>query len=175
MSTTPIDFSDLGGKMVQAPPAAPGETFDFSDLGGKVVQAAQGQVRNDVENTVIVPKGGESFEDTMKRAAAYGRTVTPEQISREVRTMPGKAAETLVAAPAIGAAGAAAITGAGAGAGAAVESALPRVLPGTVAGVKAIGAWAKEHPVLAYILYDQLVKHSALARFIKGAPAVAPE
>jgi hypothetical protein len=109
--TTNISFDDLGGKQVSGSP--PGQTLDFSDLGGKVVQAAQGQVRNDVGNTVIVPKEGESFADTMQRAAAYGRTVTPQQINAEMATAPKKVAQTLVAAPAIGAAGTAALAGAG--------------------------------------------------------------
>jgi len=113
MGGKPISFDDLGGKMVTPAAAPPGQTFDFSDLGGKVVQGASGQVRNDVGNTVIVPKEGESFDDTMKRAAAYGRTVTPDQINAEMRTAPGKVATTLAAAPAVGAAGTAALAGAG--------------------------------------------------------------
>ena len=108
-----ISFDDLGGKLVTSAPAPAGQSFDFSDLGGKVVQAAQGQVRNDVGNTVIVPKDDESFADTMRRAAAYGKTVTPQQINAEMRTAPGKAATVLAAAPAIGAAGAATLAGAG--------------------------------------------------------------
>src|SRR5205809_192697 len=55
----------------------------------------EGEQVNDVGNKVIVPKEGESFADTMKRAAAYGKTVTPEQINAEVRTMPDKAAQTV--------------------------------------------------------------------------------
>jgi len=77
-------------------------------------QAAQaGQITNDVGNTVIVPKEGESFADTMKRAAAYGKTVTPQQINAELATAPKKAAEVLAAAPIIGAGGAAALAAPG--------------------------------------------------------------
>ncbi len=77
-------------------------------------QAAQaGQITNDVGNTVIVPKEGESFADTMKRAAAYGKTVTPQQINAELATAPKKAATVLAAAPAIGAAGTAALASPG--------------------------------------------------------------
>jgi hypothetical protein len=72
-------------------------------------QDNSGTVRNDVGNKVIVPKPGESFEDTMQRAAAYGKTVTPTQINAELATAPTKAAEALVAAPVIGAAGTAAL------------------------------------------------------------------
>ncbi len=105
----------------QIPPPPAGYTLDSTSggyippppAGYKLDAPIPGQVTNDVGNTVIIPKQGESFADTMKRAAAYGRTVTPEQINAEVATMPGKAATTLAAAPAIGAVGAAGLTGAG--------------------------------------------------------------
>ena len=65
----------------------------------------EGEQTNDVGNTVIVPKDGENFADTMRRAAAQGQRTTPEQIQAEEKTMPGKAATVLAAAPAIGATG----------------------------------------------------------------------
>jgi hypothetical protein len=68
-----------------------------------------GEITNDVGNKVIVPKDGESFADTMKRAVAYHNSLTPEQrqaaIDKELKTMPGKVATTLAAAPVIGAVG----------------------------------------------------------------------
>jgi hypothetical protein len=69
-----------------------------------------GEQLNDVGNRVIVPKDGESFSDTMARAVASGKTVTQPQIDAEMRTAPAKVAQTLTAAPVIGAAGAAALT-----------------------------------------------------------------
>lgn len=51
-------------------------------LEAKVAQA--GTITNDVGNTAIVPKDGESFADTMKRAAAYGKTITQDQINKEL-------------------------------------------------------------------------------------------
>jgi hypothetical protein len=70
-----------------------------------------GEITNDVGNKVIVPKDGESFDETMKRAVQHYQSLSPEQrqaaIDKEVKTMPGKAATTLAAAPVIGAAGAA--------------------------------------------------------------------
>jgi len=72
-----------------------------------------GQLTNDVGNTVIVPKDGESFADTMHRAAAYGKTVTPSQVNAELATAPKKAATVLAAAPVIGAAGAASLAAPG--------------------------------------------------------------
>src|SRR5690242_8874056 len=67
-----------------------GNPFDEPLLSEKLeAEAAQaGQVTNDVGNTVIVPKEGESFADTMKRAAAYGKTVTQDQINKELATAP---------------------------------------------------------------------------------------
>jgi hypothetical protein len=38
--------------------------------------------------------------------------------------------------------------------GASIPAALPAVLPHTIEGVKALGAWAKENPMQAYILYQ---------------------
>jgi hypothetical protein len=118
--TLPENFDFQSGKAPQAaqpaqkannPDTLP-ENFDFS--GGSSNQSDTGEVKNDVGNTVIVPKepgtflhpyGEESFSDTMKRAANYGKTVTPEQISRETATMPAKVAQTVAAAPLIGAGG----------------------------------------------------------------------
>ncbi len=80
--------------------------------------APSGEVTNDVGNTVIVPKDGESFADTMKRAAAYGKTVTQDQINKEMASAPGKVATTLAAAPVIGAGGAASLAAPGEIAGA---------------------------------------------------------
>jgi|SRR5579864_475760 len=72
-----------------------------------------GQITNDVGNTVIVPKDGESFADTMKRAAAYGKTVTQDQLNKEEATIPKKAATVLAAAPVMGFGGAAGLAGLG--------------------------------------------------------------
>ena len=91
-----------------------------------------GETTNDVGNTVIVPKDGESFADTMQRAASYGKTVTPEQMNAEMRTAPAKAATVVAAAPAIGAAGTAAL-------------AAPGELAGTAERVLQISEKALEH------------------------------
>jgi hypothetical protein len=105
------------------------------DMSKATPLPGSGEVLNDVGNRVIVPRPGEEFADTMKRAVAAGKTVTQPQIDAEMKSAPAKVAETLTAAPVIGAAGAAALTGAdlGAyqamkGAGYAVE-ALKDILP----------------------------------------------
>jgi hypothetical protein len=35
-----------------------------------------------------------------------------------------------------------------------IDAVLPSVLPHTVEGIKAIGAWAEKHPVQTYMLYN---------------------
>jgi hypothetical protein len=126
MSTQSIDYAALA-KQAGAIQSQPGG-MDYAALAkqaGAISSSVPGQQTNDVGNTVIVPQDGESFQDTMRRAAAYGKTVTPGQINAEMRTAPAKAAETLAAAPAIGAVGTAALAGVGEGA-----SNLPRAFQG---------------------------------------------
>ena len=123
MSSTAVSpLEQLEQQSAQAQPptqAAPSSLSPLEQLEQQSAKAQpqqttpSGQVTNDVGNTVIVPKPGESFDDTMKRAAAYGQTVTPQQISAETATIPGKAATVLAAAPAIGAGGAAALAAPG--------------------------------------------------------------
>jgi hypothetical protein len=103
MGSTAIDLS---AGMVQRQ-----GTVDLS--AGLLPKAQSGAQVNDVGNLVITPRQGESFADTMQRAAAYGKTVTPQQINAEVQTIPGKAAATLAAAPTLGVAGTAALAGTG--------------------------------------------------------------
>jgi hypothetical protein len=56
----------------------------------------------------------------------------------------------------------------------AIAEALPAVIPSTIEGVKAIGAWAEAHPVHAYLLYNvikDLVPGAKKAiGLVKGAP-----
>ncbi len=73
---------------------------DEAGSGGLPTSTA-GQQTNDVGNTVIVPKNGEKFSDTMARAAAQGKKTTQADINREVATMPKRAA--VPAAPMAGA------------------------------------------------------------------------
>jgi hypothetical protein len=98
---------DLSAGMVQRQGAV-----DLS--AGLLPKAQSGAQVNDVGNLVITPRLGESFGDTMKRAAAYGKTVTPDQLNAEEATIPGKAATVLASAPAIGATGTAALASLGA-------------------------------------------------------------
>jgi hypothetical protein len=100
-----------------------GNPFDEPLASEKAeAKAAQaGQVTNDVGNTVIVPKDGESFADTMARAVKQSQSTTQDQINRELATAPKKAAQVLAAAPAIGAGGVTALAAPGEMYGAAIE------------------------------------------------------
>jgi hypothetical protein len=125
----------MGSQPTSAPP--PQGQGDLSPIEQLMQQQPQstdpsqsGQVTNDVGNTVITPKDGESFADTMKRAAAQGQQTTPDQINREIATMPGKAATVLAAAPAIGAGGATALAAPGELADLAIKHLAGNVLPG---------------------------------------------
>lgn len=111
-----------------------------------------GQVTNAEGNTVITPKDGESFEDTMKRAAAAGGNVSQDQINNEVAASPKKVAEVLAAAPALGFGGAAALAGVGEGT-AALKHIAATYGP---QAVKAIGEAAKAHPIVAKLLTHAL-------------------
>jgi hypothetical protein len=86
-----------------------------------------------------------------------------------LKTAPKKAATVLATAPILGAAGTAS--------GAAVNevaTALPSVIPHTIAGVKAVGEWAKANPIQAYLLYNVLKELIPGAKkamgVIKGVP-----
>jgi|ERR1022692_194137 hypothetical protein len=125
--------------------AAPESQDDLAAAYAKQSAPQEGEQKNDVGNTVIVPKDGESFADTMKRAAAQGKKTTPEMVNKEIATMPEKAAQVIAAAPIAGAAGAAGLES---------PAILPAVLPHTIEGIKAISAWATAHPVQAYMLYN---------------------
>jgi hypothetical protein len=95
------------------------------------------QIRNAAPPDVVTPKQGESFSDTMQRAVAMGKQVTPSQIANQTATGLIESPLALGATPVIGAAGAAGLAGAGeASAGA------PQV-------AKAIGDMAKAHPEAA--------------------------
>ena len=162
-------------------PVAPG-TFSMRDLmGDESSQPSQvetdprktGEITNEVGQKVIVPKDGESFSDTLKRAVAYHKSLTPEQqqaaLDAEAKTMPKKTIQTLGAAATIGAVGPAMMALPGE-----VAEALPSVLTHTIDGVKAVTAWASKNPVQAYLLFQvmkELVPGAKKAiGVVKGVP-----
>ena len=164
-----------------ATPTAPAGTFSVRDLMGDESQEVEtdprktGEITNDVGQKVIVPKDGESFADTMKRAVTYHKSLTPEQqqaaIDAETKTIPKKTAETLGAAATIGAVGPALFAAPGE-----IAEALPSVLTHTIDGVKAVTAWAGKNPVQAYLLFQvmkELVPGAKKAiGVVKGVPDV---
>jgi hypothetical protein len=130
-----------------AQPAAPQSNLSpLEQLEQKAQQVGtpSGQVTNDVGQQVVVPKDGESYSDTINRAVALTKQrqqngTQQQAVDAETSTIPAKAAETVAAAPLIGAAGTAA-------------SALPGELPEIVKAAGSIGKWVKENPVSALAL-----------------------
>jgi hypothetical protein len=133
---------------VEAQPADGNPFGDPALTSPEQAQADSGQFTNDVGNTVIVPKEGESFSDTMQRAVAQGKATTQDQINAELQTAPKKAAQTLAAAAGIGVGGTAALAAPGE-IGAALEHL--HAAYGAPA-LDAIEAAAKAHPVVAKLL-----------------------
>jgi hypothetical protein len=102
-------------------PVSPASGSDpFAEFGGHEAGSSDetstsndprqtGEITNDVGQKVIVPKDGEAFADTLKRAIAYHKSLTPEQqkaaLDAETATMPKKTAQTLGAAATIGVVG----------------------------------------------------------------------
>ncbi|MGO8794541.1 MAG: hypothetical protein ACLQLC_06940 [Candidatus Sulfotelmatobacter sp.] len=179
-ATTPVTPSAQPQTASQQPPSGYRDAFDqLPDDTPKAPTTNDprktGEIVNDVGNKVIVPKDGESFADTMKRAVAYHKSLTPAQqqaaIDKEVATMPRKTAQTLGAAATIGVVGPAMLAAPGE-----IAEAVPSVLTHTVEGVKAIGAWAAKNPVQAYLLYnvikDLLPGAKKAIGIVKGMPEV---
>lgn len=156
MGATPNVFDQVtaNGPIQQTPPSQPsapsgpatGTVFDQVTANGPIANASAssqsndpsqtGELTNDVGQKVIVPKAGESFADTVKRAIQYHNSLTPEQqqaaLNAESSTIPTKTAQTLGAAATIGAAGPAAL-------------AMPGELPGAAENVLQISEKALEH------------------------------
>jgi hypothetical protein len=124
--TLPANFDFSTGQAPQTGQAPASQTpqplpdtlpadYDFDKSGTPTQQT--GEITNDVGQKVIVPKDGESFQDTMRRAVQYHQSLTPEQqkaaINAETATIPKKAAQTIAAAPAIGFGGTAALAATG--------------------------------------------------------------
>jgi hypothetical protein len=147
MSTRPVtlDFS-TAEPLEKAPPV----TLDFSTAEPIL---GPGEQTNELGNKVIVPAEGESFADTMKRAATYGKTVTPRQINQEMATAPRKAAQVLAAAPLMGAVGAGSLAAPG------------ELISYAPAAAKAIQEMAKAHPFAAGLVKKALYAVGAGAAY----------
>lgn len=132
----------------------------------------------------IQPIEGENFADTMKRAANAGKwlskhpDVQNQLISQQTKKGLKEAPLVLAAAPLIGAAQPAAITGAAAAPGAAIS----RV---GIPAAKAVTAWASNNPMTARVVYEVLksaitgtaigVGAKMAGKIIKSAPDLAPD
>lgn len=151
---TPSAVKPPPGYAVEGPNAQPVDPGDGS---------VSGELTNDVGNKVIVPKEGEEFGDTIKRAVAYHRSLTPEQqkqaISKEMATVPEKTAETLGGAAGMGILGPALLAAPGEAlfeGHALVSAGLKALGPALIRGTVAVGEWAAEHPVAAKAVYHTI-------------------
>jgi hypothetical protein len=104
-ATLPANFQ--GWDTTANPPQSLPANFNQWDQQSAPDQS--GQITNDVGNQVFVPKEGEDFSDTVKRAVDYNKSLTPQQrqetIDKETATIPKKANEVSAAAAGIGIAG----------------------------------------------------------------------
>ena len=92
---------------------------------------------------VITPQNGESFQQTMQRAATAGKTVTPEEVTGQTIQGAKDAPLVLASAPAIGAGGAAALTGVGEGGGALYDLAIKHLAGNVLPGLEETAAREK--------------------------------
>lgn len=106
-------------------------------------------------NTVIAPKDGEEYADTIKRAVEHSQGMTPEQrqaaMDRETSDTGKKVIGTLGTAAGLGVGGAAGLAAPGE-----IAAAGHALIPLTTGGVKAVGGWAAKNPVQAYLLFQVL-------------------
>lgn len=179
MATGTVDYAALAAKAgaISSTPAPAssqsGPGADYNTLAaqaGAIDSTPSGEGTNDVGEKIIIPKDGESFEDTMRRAAAHGKSVNQSDIDKEMATAPGKVAETVASAPAMGAAGVAALAGPGELAGA-TSAAIKNLLPAVTKGVQGIGEWAEAHPMTARMIWEGLKLSAQFAGLYKGAQA----
>lgn len=94
----PADFDQpaAGQNPTASAGSVPGQqTYPSQDTGTPVTQ--------------IVPKPGEEYTDTLRRAAEHGKTVTQAERNASLEGAGGKAVKIMLAAPLIGAGGAASL------------------------------------------------------------------
>ena len=115
-------------------PAAPAQTGQYSaaDLDTTTTTPQTFNTQNVFGERLVTPLPGESFQDTMKRAIAAGKTVTPAERQRSTqiaaKQAPGVLAASLGAGPAV------------LGAGVALPEAASSAVGGGILGSTAAGA-----------------------------------
>lgn len=112
--TLPADFQGWDSTPPQTLPA------NFNQWDQQSAPDQSGQVLNDVGATVVVPKDGESYADTVQRAITRAKQ-NPDAVSADIAkeatasNLASKSAETLGAAAGIGVAGPAILAAPGEG------------------------------------------------------------
>src|SRR5437870_2080111 len=105
-ATAPMSSPSAAAPNLSTSAAPPPSTVPIPQ--GAIIEGDGMEVHNDGSFT-LTPKDGESFADTMKRAAQAGQGVTQEQVDSQTQKGLKQVPVVLAAAPAIGAAGAASL------------------------------------------------------------------
>jgi hypothetical protein len=132
---------EINGKVSANSSDSPPSSGLFSSDEIAKAGGPNGETTNPVTGSkIIVPKEGESFLDTMKRAAQHGKTVSDAEVQASARQGLKDAPLVAAAAPAIGFGGAAALGAAGS---------TPQA---TKASIDAITKMAAAHPAAAALV-----------------------
>jgi hypothetical protein len=121
-----------GGKRASKVIAPTGDVRWIPEDSLPQARSAGGTVVHDDGSFQVTPMAGESFADTMKRAANAGKSVSPEVLRSQTIKGLKEAPAVLAAAPVAGFAGAGALTAVGAAGGMA-----PQALKASIEAVKA--------------------------------------
>lgn len=175
MSTTPnlLDQVDAENQQAVNPqaqsPTPASQPISVTSSGNLLDQVAaedeqQQQARTQPTKPTLSPEEQASQTRQMAVSGLTGMPTPNMTVADKTAFERGKATGA-ISVPAV-AAGTVGLT--------AIPEVLPSVLPHTIEGVKAIGAWAEAHPVQAYILF-QVVKElipgaKKTMGFIKAAP-----
>lgn len=116
--------------------------------GASIGHPEEGITRQDGGSFTITPKDGESFADTMQRAANIGKQVKSDLVQSQTVKGLKEAPAVLAAAPVIGAVGAAGLAGVGE-AGSAAVGQIPGITNALLQHAEEKAAeWATQYPHL---------------------------
>jgi hypothetical protein len=195
-------YAEFGGSVKTAPSSAttaPPAVDPYKEFGGSITVSKtskdddpqqSGYLTNDVGNQVTVPKDGESFSDTMKRAVGHSQSLSPTDRQAEIdkETTPGqlipKVGEVLGAAmlPALAPDPMAMYVKAIELHGV-MDAGIKALVPALTSGVTAVGEWAAAHPIaskaiwetMKLAVYHHALKSGAVAGALRKVVDAAPD
>jgi hypothetical protein len=129
----------------------------------------EGMTKSADGSFVITPKEGEEFSDTMQRAAAAGKKVSPELVQKQAVKGLKEAPAVAAAAPVIGAAGAAGVATLGevgqVGARLGQIPEVANVIQKATGAAKTVTTWAQQNPGKALLAFIALKETGVLSKF----------